>query len=204
MAGSRRSRACSAAESASSSSARPSRSPNRASSPTFQSSTRTPTSSVVDKPAGLVRASRCRPCARNAFATPGHARGGRRRAVAARDRSPTRQADVWAACRREGRGSPSCAQDAIAERSVIREYSTLVIVVHRRAKARSTRPIGRDPRRRRRMAIDGNAAREARTHFTLVESLTTSSLLAVRLETGRTHQDTRAFSGDRPSGLRGP
>ena len=38
------------------------------------------------------------------------------------------------------------------------------------------------------MAVGGSSAREARTHFTLERALPSSSLLRLRLETGRTHQ----------------
>ena len=38
------------------------------------------------------------------------------------------------------------------------------------------------------MAVDGAGAREAVTHFEVVESAGDYSLLRVRLETGRTHQ----------------
>ena len=53
-------------------------------------------------------------------------------------------------------------------------------------------PIGRDPRERTRMAIRGvgqqRLGREARTHFKLERALHGTSLLRLRLETGRTHQ----------------
>lgn len=48
-------------------------------------------------------------------------------------------------------------------------------------------PIGRHPKERRRMAVVDNG-RAAVTHFTAVEALRRHTLLAVRLETGRTHQ----------------
>ncbi len=79
-------------------------------------------------------------------------------------------------------------QAAIAARLVEREYLALV---QGRPPARSgtiDAPIGRDPRVRTRMAIDGAGAREARTHFTLERALAEHSLLRLRLETGRTHQ----------------
>jgi 23S rRNA pseudouridine1911/1915/1917 synthase len=38
------------------------------------------------------------------------------------------------------------------------------------------------------MAVAGSGGREARTHFTLQRALADSSLLRLRLETGRTHQ----------------
>jgi 23S rRNA pseudouridine1911/1915/1917 synthase len=49
-------------------------------------------------------------------------------------------------------------------------------------------PIGRDPRVRTRMAVGGAGAREARTHFTLERALAETTLLRLKLETGRTHQ----------------
>ncbi len=79
-------------------------------------------------------------------------------------------------------------QAAIADRRVQREYLTLV---EGRPPSRSgtiEAPIGRDPRVRTRMAVGGASARQARTHFTLERALADTSLLRVRLETGRTHQ----------------
>ncbi len=77
---------------------------------------------------------------------------------------------------------------ALAARRIQREYTTLV---QGRPPARTgtiDAPIGRDRHVRTRMSIDTDDPREARTHFTLVEALATSSLLHLRLETGRTHQ----------------
>jgi 23S rRNA pseudouridine1911/1915/1917 synthase len=79
-------------------------------------------------------------------------------------------------------------QSALAGRVIEREYLALV---QGRPPARSgtiEAPIGRDPRVRTRMAIDGAHPREARTHFTLEQALEGFSLLRLRLETGRTHQ----------------
>ncbi len=79
-------------------------------------------------------------------------------------------------------------QQAIADRAIEREYLALV---EGRPPARTgtiEAPIGRDPRVRTRMAVGGAGAREARTHFTLERALADTSLLRLRLETGRTHQ----------------
>jgi 23S rRNA pseudouridine1911/1915/1917 synthase len=79
-------------------------------------------------------------------------------------------------------------QQALSERRIEREY---VALVEGRPPSRTgliDAPIGRDPRVRTRMAIDGVAARAARTRFTLERTLPTTSLLSVLLETGRTHQ----------------
>jgi 23S rRNA pseudouridine1911/1915/1917 synthase len=79
-------------------------------------------------------------------------------------------------------------QAALAERQIEREYLALV---EGRPPARTgtiEAPIGRDPRMRTRMAVGGSGQREARTHFTLERALAETSLLSLRLETGRTHQ----------------
>jgi 23S rRNA pseudouridine1911/1915/1917 synthase len=79
-------------------------------------------------------------------------------------------------------------QQALAQRRIEREYLALV---EGRPPARSgtiEAPIGRDPRMRTRMAVGGAAPREARTHFTLEQAFADTSLLRLKLETGRTHQ----------------
>ena len=79
-------------------------------------------------------------------------------------------------------------QAALAARQIEREYLALV---EGRPPARSgtiEAPIGRDPRVRTRMAVGGAAPRAAVTHFTLERQLRDTSLLRLRLETGRTHQ----------------
>ena len=73
-------------------------------------------------------------------------------------------------------------------RSIEREYVTLV---HGRPPSRRgtiDAPISRDPRTSGSMAVEGRAPRHAVTHFVLAEALARTSLLDVRLETGRTHQ----------------
>jgi 23S rRNA pseudouridine1911/1915/1917 synthase len=79
-------------------------------------------------------------------------------------------------------------QRALADRRIRREYLALV---HGCPPARSgtiEAPIGRDPRTRTRMAVDGAHPREARTHFVIERSLGHLTLLRLRLDTGRTHQ----------------
>jgi 23S rRNA pseudouridine1911/1915/1917 synthase len=79
-------------------------------------------------------------------------------------------------------------QRALAERHIVREYLALV---HGRPPARNgtiEAPIGRDPRVRTRMAVDGAHPREARTHFTIERPLGPYTLLRLHLDTGRTHQ----------------
>jgi 23S rRNA pseudouridine1911/1915/1917 synthase len=79
-------------------------------------------------------------------------------------------------------------QAELRARRIVREYLALV---EGRPPARSgtiDAPVGRDPRTRTRMAVGGAARRQARTHFTLERALPGTSLLRLRLETGRTHQ----------------
>jgi 23S rRNA pseudouridine1911/1915/1917 synthase len=79
-------------------------------------------------------------------------------------------------------------QAALAAREIEREY---IALVEGRPPSRTgtiEAPIGRDPRVRTRMAVGGSGAREARTHFTLDRALRDTSLLRLRLESGRTHQ----------------
>jgi 23S rRNA pseudouridine1911/1915/1917 synthase len=79
-------------------------------------------------------------------------------------------------------------QAALRERLVQREYIALVEGVPPARTGTIEAPIGRDPRIRTRMAIDGVSAREARTHFELGERIGGYALLRLRLDTGRTHQ----------------
>jgi 23S rRNA pseudouridine1911/1915/1917 synthase len=79
-------------------------------------------------------------------------------------------------------------RDALARREITREYLALV---EGRPPARSgtiDAPIGRDRRHRTRVSTDSDEPRPAVTHFALEEALPTTTLLRVRLETGRTHQ----------------
>jgi 23S rRNA pseudouridine1911/1915/1917 synthase len=73
-------------------------------------------------------------------------------------------------------------------RDITREYLALV---EGRPPSRSgtiDAPIGRDRRVRVRMSTDTDEPREARTHFEIERALPSTTLLRVRLETGRTHQ----------------
>jgi 23S rRNA pseudouridine1911/1915/1917 synthase len=100
---------------------------------------------------------------------------------------------------------------ALARRLIQREYLALVQGRPQARRGTIEAPIGRDPRARMRMAVGGASARAARTHFTLERALPGTSLLRVRLETGRTHQirvHLRAIGlpvvGDATYGVAGP
>jgi 23S rRNA pseudouridine1911/1915/1917 synthase len=77
---------------------------------------------------------------------------------------------------------------ALQARAITREYLALV---EGRPPARTgtiDAPIGRDRRHRTRMSTDTDDPRDAVTHFAVEEALPQTTLLRVRLETGRTHQ----------------
>ncbi len=81
-------------------------------------------------------------------------------------------------------------KEALARREIRREYLALV---EGRPPSRSgtiEAPIGRDRRVRILMSVhsDANAPKEAITHFEIERTLPQSTLLRVRLQTGRTHQ----------------
>ncbi len=79
-------------------------------------------------------------------------------------------------------------QEAIRSRAITREYRALV-GGHLDARSGTIdAPIGRDRRRRTAISTSSDKPRAARTHFEEVERLPASTLLDVRLETGRTHQ----------------
>ena len=73
-------------------------------------------------------------------------------------------------------------------RELRREYLALVEGVPPARTGTIDAPIGRDRKERVVMSLNTDVARDARTHFELVEALPESSLLRVTLETGRTHQ----------------
>ena len=80
----------------------------------------------------------------------------------------------------------------------------------RSRRGRIEAPIGRDRRDPTRQSLDTDTPRDAVTHFELRELLPAHALLAVRLETGRTHQIRvhlgaigLPVSGDAVYGVRG-
>jgi 23S rRNA pseudouridine1911/1915/1917 synthase len=82
----------------------------------------------------------------------------------------------------------------VREREVGRDYVALVEGGVGSRTGTIDAPVGRDHRARERMAVGGRRPREARTHFEVVELLPQDSLVAVRLETGRTHQIRTHFA----------
>jgi 23S rRNA pseudouridine1911/1915/1917 synthase len=76
----------------------------------------------------------------------------------------------------------------IADRSVERSYLALVEGVPPSREGTIDAPLGRDRRAPEKRAVGGRGAREARTHFRVLEALERDALVEARLETGRTHQ----------------
>ncbi len=74
---------------------------------------------------------------------------------------------------------------------------TYLALIEGRPRSRSgtiDAPLGRDHRAPEKRAVRGRGAREARTHFTVVEALPADTLVEARLETGRTHQIRAHFA----------
>lgn len=77
--------------------------------------------------------------------------------------------------------------DQWADGTVGKGYTTLVHGVIEEGEATIDAPIGRHPTDRQRMAVMATG-KPAVTHFSVVRRLSESSLLDVRIDTGRTHQ----------------
>ena len=84
----------------------------------------------------------------------------------------------------------------LERREMHREYNALCVGVLKKERLRIDLPIGRHPRDRKRMAVltaspgqvSPGRAREAATNIEVLERFRNHTLLAARLETGRTHQ----------------
>jgi 23S rRNA pseudouridine1911/1915/1917 synthase len=72
--------------------------------------------------------------------------------------------------------------------AVVRKYTAVVqgIVPHDRGTIDA--PIGRDPRDRKKFAVNPKSGKPAVTHFAVLERFREHTLLELSLETGRTHQ----------------
>jgi 23S rRNA pseudouridine1911/1915/1917 synthase len=79
-------------------------------------------------------------------------------------------------------------KEALQRREVTRQYAALVEGRPPSRTGTIDAPIGRDRRVRTRHSTDTDNPRAARTHFEIAEALDHYTLLAVTLETGRTHQ----------------
>jgi 23S rRNA pseudouridine1911/1915/1917 synthase len=143
---------------------------------------------VVDKPAGVV-----------VHPAPGHPTGTLAQALASRaagGSEPWRPGIVHRLDRDTSglmvvaKSDPvhRALQSLIRARELDREY--LALVAGRPASRTGTidAAIGRDRRERKLISVRSDSARAARTHFTVEAAYPRTTLLRVRLETGRTHQ----------------
>jgi len=134
---------------------------------------------VVDKPAGVVT----HPAPGHSGTTLSEALGGWARMVHRLDKDTSgllvvaRTDEVRAAL-----------QAMIKAREVTREYTALVEGHPDAESGTIDAPIGRDRGNRTVMSTRTDRARDAVTHFEVLERLPRTALLRVRLETGRTHQ----------------
>jgi len=143
---------------------------------------------VVDKPAGMVvHPARGHPDGTLAQALEGIAAGGehpwRAGIVHRLDRGTS---GLLLVAKREE--VHRALRELLAARLVAREYLALVQGLPAARSGTIDAPVGRDRRDRLRVSLDSDVAREARTHFEIARRLPTTTLLRVRLETGRTHQ----------------
>jgi 23S rRNA pseudouridine1911/1915/1917 synthase len=142
---------------------------------------------VVDKPAGVVvhpaRGHRTGTLAQALAEMAGGGEAGRAGIVHRLDRDTS---GLLVVARTEAVHRALKAQ--LQARAIVREYLALV---EGRPPARTgtiDAPLGRDRRVRTRMSTETDDPRAAITHFELERTLPRTTLLRVRLETGRTHQ----------------
>lgn len=78
--------------------------------------------------------------------------------------------------------------EQLKDKTMNRTYCLLVSGVFPHKSAKVDAPIGRDKKLRQHMTVTHENAKEAVTHFHLLETFENMSLLEAKLETGRTHQ----------------
>lgn len=78
--------------------------------------------------------------------------------------------------------------EQIKEHSFLREYEAVVYGRMRADSGKIDAPIGRHPTKRKQMAVNGAAARDAVTYYRVIARYDGFTHVALKLETGRTHQ----------------
>lgn len=84
----------------------------------------------------------------------------------------------------------NCISEQLKAHTITRRYYAIVHGIIKNDKGTIDAPIGRHPVDRKKMAViaDGKNARNAITHYRVVERLKGYTLIECQLETGRTHQ----------------
>lgn len=82
----------------------------------------------------------------------------------------------------------------LKERSVYREYIALVHDVIKENSGTIDKPIGRDPKNRKKMTVIETNSKEAITDFQVLKRYDKYTLIKLQLQTGRTHQIRVHFS----------
>ncbi|MCH5584737.1 RluA family pseudouridine synthase [Shimazuella sp. AN120528] len=78
--------------------------------------------------------------------------------------------------------------DQLKEHTITRMYLAIVHGVIRHERGLIEAPIGRDPKDRKKMAVEHRNGKHAITHFTVMERFAKATYVECKLETGRTHQ----------------
>ena len=84
--------------------------------------------------------------------------------------------------------SHNCLASQIKAHTLDRCYRAIVLGTFKDSEGVIDAPIGRNPKDRKKMAINYKNGKEARTHYKVLETLNGYSYIECRLETGRTHQ----------------
>jgi 23S rRNA pseudouridine1911/1915/1917 synthase len=146
---------------------------------------------VVDKPAGLV-----------VHPAPGH-RGETLVSVLGDLRGEEGRAGIVHRLDKDTSGLMMVARDEeshrrlaalIKAREVSRVYLALIEGRPRSRSGTIDAPLGRDHRAPEKRAVRGRGARDARTHFEVIEALPADTVVEARLDTGRTHQIRAHFA----------
>ncbi|MCQ4726334.1 RluA family pseudouridine synthase [Anaerotignum faecicola] len=76
----------------------------------------------------------------------------------------------------------------LAEHSITRKYNAVVFNNIKTDEGTIDKPIGRNPKDRKKMAVLQAGGRRAVTHYTVIERFGKYTFIEAKLETGRTHQ----------------
>lgn len=81
-----------------------------------------------------------------------------------------------------------CLAKQLAEHSITRIYYAVVFNNIKEDEGTVDKPIGRNPKDRKKMAVTDKGSRRAVTHYRVLERFGKYTFIEARLETGRTHQ----------------